>query len=127
LFVYPLVKKSLIHIAFLDPVQNLGDHWIDLTFVFLALLRDGFGAREGRLTIDQSLHQSFLTQASTALVLFGRLVVLIDASVRDGFAFFHFYGVRILVALRDWDGGEAQLVVHFDHFRLVVWLFRGFV
>lgn len=105
----------------------MGDRWIDLTFIFFALLRDGFGASERRLTIDQTLHQSFLTETSFALVLFGRLAVLIDASVRDGFAFFDFYGVRVVIALRDWDGGEAQLVVHFDHFRLVVWLFRGFV
>lgn len=105
----------------------MGDRWIDLTFIFFALLRDGFGAREGRLTIDQTLHQSLLTETSFALVLFGRLAVLIDASVRDLFAFFDFDGVRVVVALGDGDGGEAQLVVHFDHFRLVVRLFRGFV
>jgi len=94
--------------------------------VFLALLRDALCASEVRLAIGQALHVT-LAVASLAFVGLGRFAVLIDANIRHLFLFDRSARVRVVVALRHRDGGEADLVVDLDHFRLAVGLFSGVV
>lgn len=95
--------------------------------VLLALLWNALRASEGRSAILQRWDLA-LTITSLTFDLFGRLAVLIDADVGDPLLLFHADRIRVFfVALRNRDGGEAELIIDFDDLSLAFGVLRHFV
>jgi len=95
-----------------------------VSVVLVALLRHDFLSCERRSAVLQGRNFAAIV-ASLTFDLLGRSAILIDTDVWNGLGLFHSDRIRlVLVALRHWDGGEANLVVHFDHFYLVFRILR---